>query len=70
MNVQLSRDDMVALCKERGIKGYSGKKKEDLEKMLEGLKIEGPAQGLKPLVKWSGGKSDELKHIEKYIPKN
>jgi DNA adenine methylase len=25
---------------------------------------------LKPLVKWSGGKSDEIKHFEKYIPRN
>lgn len=26
------------------------------------------AQHLKPLVKWSGGKSDEIKQFEKYIP--
>jgi hypothetical protein len=25
---------------------------------------------VKPLVKWSGGKSDEIKHFEKYIPRN
>ena len=71
--MDLSRDNMIALCKERGIKGYSGKKKEDLSQLLEGVKInpitEGPMpKHLKPLVKWSGGKGDEIKHIEKYIP--
>lgn len=25
---------------------------------------------LNPLVKWSGGKKDELKYIRKYIPSN
>lgn len=29
-----SREDLIALCKERKIKGYSGKKKEDIEKLL------------------------------------
>lgn len=29
-----TREELLALCKERGIKGYSGKKKEDLVKML------------------------------------
>jgi site-specific DNA-methyltransferase (adenine-specific) len=29
-----SREELVALCKEKGIKGYSGKKKEDILKLL------------------------------------
>ena len=61
MEDPLTRDDMIALCKERGIKCYSGKKKEELIKLLE-------TEGMKPLVKWSGGKSDEIKQFEKYIP--
>lgn len=31
---QKSRDELIALCKEQNIKGYSGKKKEDLIKLL------------------------------------
>lgn len=29
-----SRDQLIALCKEKGVKGYSGKKKDDLIKLL------------------------------------
>lgn len=68
-----TRDTLIALCKEQGIKGYSGKKKEELRVLLQGTEPAqapepAPSPHLKPLVKWSGGKSDELKHIEKYIP--
>lgn len=31
--------------------------------------MNGNTSHLKPLVKWSGGKGDEIKYIEKYIPK-
>jgi DNA (cytosine-5)-methyltransferase 1 len=30
-----SREELIALCKEKGIKGYSGKKKEDIIKLLD-----------------------------------
>ena len=70
--IVLTRANMISLCKEHGVKGYSGKNREDLLKLVEGLKIkETPITKclhLKPLVKWSGGKGDEIKQFEKYIP--
>jgi len=35
-----TREELIAVCKEKGIKGYSGKKKEDITKLLSELKIE------------------------------
>ena len=82
--------DMVALCKEKGIKGYSGKNKAEIVKLLTDklasvalpspvttliehatneLSVESPARiHLSPLIKWSGGKCDEIKHILPHIP--
>lgn len=34
-----TRDELIALCKERGIKGYSGKKREDILKLLADSKL-------------------------------
>lgn len=74
--IVLTRANMISLCKEHGVKGYSGKNREDLLKLVEGLKIKDKDKDtstaqclhLKPLVKWSGGKGDEIKQFEKYIP--
>jgi DNA (cytosine-5)-methyltransferase 1 len=33
--MNLSRDQLIALCKERGIRGYSGKKKSELQTLLD-----------------------------------
>lgn len=76
-----SREELIALCKERKIKGYSGKKKLEIYALLRGF-TETPApktvskkksakepRTLKPLVKWSGGKSDEIPQFIKHIPK-
>ena len=34
MNTSKSRDDLIAICKTQGIKGYSGKKKEDILSLI------------------------------------
>ena len=86
-----TKDELIALCKERKIKGYSGKKKDDIIEMLSGasgpvIATEGlgsspegrsvrstsgvSRNSLSPIVKWSGGKSDEIKNILKHIPEH
>jgi DNA adenine methylase len=74
-----SKDELIALCKERKIKGYSGKKKDDIIALI--IATEGnlsvvtslpdtSRKSLSPIVKWSGGKSDEIKNILKHIPEH
>jgi len=74
-----SKDELIALCKERKIKGYSGKKKDDIIALIiatEGnLRVvtsvsDTSRKSLSPIVKWSGGKSDEIKNILKHIPEH
>jgi len=85
-----TREELIALCKERNIKGYSNKKKDAIILLLDPspVPIVEPTitadpehtntllppnptiKPLKPLVKWSGGKGDEIKQFEKYIPSN
>ncbi len=68
------RDELITLCKDNGIKGYSNKKKDELiqllkdNKGLETTKTE-KTDKLSPIVKWSGGKGDEIESFIKYIPK-
>jgi DNA adenine methylase len=72
-----SREELITLCKEKNVKGYSGKKKAELITLLQRPPVpistsvpvvEVQEQHLHPLVKWSGGKSDEIQHILKHIP--
>lgn len=68
-----TRKELIAFCIDRKIKGYSNKTKKDIILLLQtpivsvqvSVKTSKP---LKPLIKWSGGKGDEIKHFEKYIP--
>lgn len=84
MNMNYSkktREELINICKERKIKGYSKLKKDDIILLLEKAPITcsksalkpskkaGPINdNLKPLIKWSGGKGDEIKQFVKYIP--
>ena len=72
----MNKTELVSKCKELGIKGISSKNKAQLVDIINekinknsgiNLMIE---MRLKPLIKWSGGKSDEIKLFEKYIPAN
>lgn len=72
-----TRTELISICKEHKIKGYSNKKKEDIIFLLQSNSepinqpINQPTiivNPLKPLVKWSGGKGDEIKKFQKYIP--
>jgi DNA adenine methylase len=49
------------------IKEQTNQTKENKE---QNKQIKEQTKELKPLIKWSGGKSDEIKLFEKYIPKN
>lgn len=76
----LSKPQLLEKCKQLGLSNYSSKKKLDLINMIMDnnndenevlAKIQTlpkNVQSLKPLVKWSGGKSDEIKEFQKYIP--
>lgn len=80
-----TREELISICKDRKIKGYSNKKKEEIIILLQPAVVvptTAPAiapatasaiasastKRLKPLIKWSGGKGDEIKQFEKYIP--
>ena len=90
---QKTREELIAICKERKIKGYSNKKKDEIIILLQPKPIisqntlltpavvnqisiipvvkvitkQQTTKYLKPLIKWSGGKGDEIKQFEKYI---
>ena len=78
-----TREELISICKDRKIKGYSNKKKEEIIILLQPAVPEtvpvpmtapvlaqatASTKPLKPLIKWSGGKGDEIKQFEKYIP--
>jgi DNA adenine methylase len=61
---KISKNELLKLCEEKGITKCKSKNKAELIKLLENSTI----YSLKPLIKWSGGKSDEIKMFEKYFP--
>ena len=63
-----SRKELLTKCGEYGITNYKSKNKSELIDLLNGaVNIR---KSLKPLIKWSGGKVDEIKIFEKYFPEN
>jgi DNA adenine methylase len=77
----MSKQELLNKCKELGFTGYSSKNKTQLLELINSKTnsnnsddentIISPTpftKNLKPLVKWSGGKSDEIKQFEKYFP--
>ena len=79
---KLSKAELLVKCEELGITKCKSKTKSELVELI--IKKSGPIQThnnhiefiieevkhLKPLIKWSGGKSDEIKMFEKYIPES
>lgn len=63
----LSKLDLINKCKDLKISNYSNKNKNELIKLINDLN---GIKHIKPLIKWSGGKSDEIKNFEKYFPIN
>ena len=65
----MSKSDLLNKCKELGLTKYTSKNKSQLLELIAANdKNSDIIQHLKPLVKWSGGKSDEIKQFEKYLP--
>jgi DNA adenine methylase len=77
---KMSKQDLLNKCKELGFTGCSSKNKTQLLELINSKTnsndndentIISPIsiiKTLKPLIKWSGGKSDEIKQFEKYFP--
>jgi len=63
--MDLTKTELFAKCEELGLTKYKSKNKTELIKLIIGhnKKIQ-----LSPIIKLSGGKSDEIKIFEKYIP--
>ena len=67
---KLSKIDLINKCKDMQITNYSSKNKKELIKLINEFNTINENKHLKPLIKWSGGKSDEIKNFEKYFPLN
>ena len=66
--VSLSRKDLLDKCFELGLTKYKSKSKKELIELLSSTSTN--ISPLKPLIKWCGGKCDEIKLFEKHIPLN
>ena len=66
-----SRKELIILCKQYNIKGYASKNKDEILALLSEVKQPSDvSSALKPLIKWSGGKGDEIKLFMHHIPLN
>lgn len=68
-----TREELIAVCKEKSIKGYSGKKKDEIVKMVGGrTPIADPSPQMeivKPFMKWVGGKTQIVNNVIELFPK-
>jgi DNA adenine methylase len=63
-----SRKELLTKCEECGFSNYKSKNKSELIELLSAENTRNLL--LKPLIKWSGGKVDEIKIFDKYFPDN
>lgn len=71
---KLNKAELIALCKERAIRGYSGKRKDELIALLEGDAAPAPTlapapklgKNVSPL-RYPGGKTRAIKVLDEYI---
>jgi DNA adenine methylase len=74
---KFTKSELISVCKEKHISGYSGKKKDELIKMLTGVVLvaQHPDKSIsddscaKPVIKWVGGKSQILNTVLELFPK-
>ncbi len=81
---KLTKAELFEKCKQLNISKYKSKNKGELINLINGAQPlvqqlnqqqlnqtpTQPIKHLKPLIKWSGGKSDEIKMFEQYFPEN
>jgi DNA adenine methylase len=66
-----TREELIALCKEANIKGYSSKKKAELIELLNQTRTTGKTIIIvKPFLKWVGGKTQILDTVLSEFPTN
>ena len=63
--MELTKTELLAKCAELGLTKYKSKNKFELIKLISNNR-----KYLTPIIKWSGGKSDEIKMFNKYFPDN
>lgn len=66
---EYTRKELVAICKEKGIKGYSTKKKAELIELTNQQNQQTPQTLVKPFMKWVGGKTQILDEVLSLFPK-
>lgn len=64
---KMNRDELITICKEKGIKGYSGKKKENIVGLLNTEESEQPVVKNTSPLRYPGGKTRAISIIEKYV---
>lgn len=65
---KLLKTELIKKCEELGLTKFKSKTKAELIRLLETQNTTFVQLHLKPIIKWSGGKADEIKMFEKYIP--
>jgi DNA adenine methylase len=63
--MDLTKKELLEKCEKMGLTKYKSKNKSELIQLILG---NNKIKYLSPLIKWSGGKSDEIKMFKKYFP--
>ena len=71
-NSKKTKKELIALCKEQGIKGYSGKKHADILLLLDKKPIATPIEAATPLknvspLRYPGGKTRAISILSSYV---
>ena len=74
---KMSKKELQQKCQELGIVNFKSKNKSKIIELINECEIMNlhatdhqETFSLKPIIKWSGGKSDEIKQFVKYLPNN